>query len=527
MNTRSLIAGVVSFLSSLSAADFSGKYKGAFESSSGGRLEVSATLRQQGERLTGSIGPSPAQQAPIEDATIESGCLSFRIGVFGNLRLTFPDSSETLVGTIARVDGKPPAFDRVTLRRVGALTLADTMPLLPNEGPSRSMRILQLRQNIERDPRAIDEFWTSVKKTGAPLVEPDPSDNRFQYATFLWEGKPEHKNVLVMWMPFATARPADWLMTNLPGTALWFRTVRLPRGARLEYRLSPNDPLGSIPPLGLRNAVRDPLNPKGSLLEAPGAASQPYYEQRLDVPKMTKYEHTLASDRLKQDRKFIVYTPPGYDPKAKPYPSIYLFDGEDRDGLVFASWTFENLIASKKIPAMVVVRIVNPGQSARMRLACEDDFFDFLSKELVPFVRSSYNVSRNPGETGISGYSLGGLAASYAGFRHSEIFGLILSQSGSYWYEPTRDETAEPTWFAQKFIASPKLPLRFYLEAGMFEVDLSGRGSSILIPNRHFRDVLRAKEYDVTYHEFPGGHDYINWRGTLADGLVALFGPVH
>jgi hypothetical protein len=29
---------------------------------------------------------------------------------------------------------------------------------------------------------------------------------------------------------------------------------------------------------------------------------------------------------------------------------------------------------------------------------------------------------------------------------------LALAQSGSYWYEPGGDETAEPNWTAQKFI---------------------------------------------------------------------------
>jgi len=97
-------------------------------------------------------------------------------------------------------------------------------------------------------------------------------------------------------------------------------------------------------------------------------------------------------------------------------------------------------------------------------------------------------------------------------------------QSGSFWYEPTRQDFAEPNWLARQFAAKPKLPLRFYMDAGVYELDLSGSGGGILIPSRQFRDVLTAKGYDLTYQEFVGDHDNINWRGTLADGLIALFG---
>ena len=84
---------------------------------------------------------------------------------------------------------------------------------------------------------------------------------------------------------------------------------------------------------------------------------------------------------------------------------------------------------------------------------------------------------------------------------------LALAQPGSYWYKPGGDETAEPNWIAQKVYRSPKPPLHFYMDAGVFDSDLSGRGAGILLPNCHFRDVLRAKRHEVSYQGFPGGHD--------------------
>ena len=70
-------------------------------------------------------------------------------------------------------------------------------------------------------------------------------------------------------------------------------------------------------------------------------------------------------------------------------------------------------------------------------------------------------------------------------------------------------------------MAAPRRPVRFYLEAGRFE---DGFQDSLLAENRRFHDVLEAKGYTVHYSEFSGGHDHVAWRGTFADGLMALAG---
>jgi enterochelin esterase family protein len=74
------------------------------------------------------------------------------------------------------------------------------------------------------------------------------------------------------------------------------------------------------------------------------------------------------------------------------------------------------------------------------------------------------------------------------------------------------------------FIDGPKLPIKFYLDAGTFESSKRGGGWGILETSRHMRDVLRAKGYEMHYQEFAGGHEYLSWRGTLSDGLIALIG---
>jgi len=65
------------------------------------------------------------------------------------------------------------------------------------------------------------------------------------------------------------------------------------------------------------------------------------------------------------------------------------------------------------------------------------------------------------------------------------------------------------------------LLLVFFMLASRFGVDtvvpfpLAGGGGSYAGPPRLV---------DMTYREYSGGHDYLVWRGTLAGGLLHLFG---
>jgi hypothetical protein len=100
----------------------------------------------------------------------------------------------------------------------------------------------------------------------------------------------------------------------------------------------------------------------------------------------------------------------------------------------------------------------------------------------------------------------------------------VLSQSGTFsyypgWHQNPADYTTETGWLTRQFAAMRRLPLRFYLDVGRFE---GGPVFSLLRENRYLRDVLVARGYPVTYSEFTGGHDYLHWRSTLPDGLIAL-----
>jgi enterochelin esterase-like enzyme len=509
----------------LLAADVSARYRAELKSPGGGSMSLTGNLVQKGTAIEGSFGPTPAKAVPITNGrVIDDAQISFVIPPLDQSQFILRSEGQGFLGIVAEGTGLKSPFKTISLIRLGPLETSDLVPLLPNEGEHRSPRLLRLRHDLaDGQPGVLDSFWAEVSQSGTPLVETGHDESAL--VTFIWRGRPEDNNVLVIWAPFTFAQPSRFFMLRVPRTDLWFLTLRLPRGARFDYRLSPNDPLATNPPgTSGRKPVKDPLNRLASRLDLSGAPII-VNEERPESGRLTIREHTLRSQALQQDRKILVYTPPVKPGESRRHPTLYLFDGEDRDGTVFATHTIEKLLTDGKIPPLVIVRVVNPDQAARQtQLVCHEPFLQFLTQELVPFVRTHYAVSAEPKLTAVGGYSLGGLAAAFAALRRSEVFGIVISQSGSFWWEPTGREWAEPNWIARQFLAAPKLPVRFFLESGLFELALSGRGGSALLPNRHLRDVLRAKGYEVKYREFAGGHEALNWRESFPEALIAMFG---
>jgi enterochelin esterase family protein len=327
---------------------------------------------------------------------------------------------------------------------------------------------------------------------------------------------------------------------RLGTTDIWFKTYRFKKDTRFTYSLSVNDPLTPIQEISdaeawikrSSNWITDPLNPKKfpfyprplSVVELPGAPPQPWITPKKGVPKGKVITHKFKSNLLDNERTVWIYTPSGYDAQKKNYGMLILFDGGSYISWIPTPTILDNLISERLIPPIIAVFVNHPTQALRnQELSCSETFTQFLAKELVPWVESTYRVSKNPALTVIGGSSNGGLGAAYAAFRHPEIFGNVLSQSGAFMYSPPEENEHE--WLIRQIKASPSLAIRFHLDCGLME-DRPGKNGipSILEANRHLRDVLLAKGYRVHYQEFNGGHEYINWRGQLADGLMTLLG---
>ena len=236
---------------------------------------------------------------------------------------------------------------------------------------------------------------------------------------------------------------------------------------------------------------------------------------------------TVFDSIYRRPRQVWIYTPPGYDAKATtPYPLIVAFDGDEYRDTMPLPMVIDTLLAARKAPAFVAVLVDNGEGAVRIAdLGNAPRMAEFLSKQLLPWVRQGWRVTTDPKRVIVTGSSAGGLAASYVAFVHPQLFGNVWSQSGAFWRGADGSNSAPYEWLASQVKAAPPKPVRFVLDVGALEnhATLGGAGPNFLDASRRFRDALKAKGYDVTYTEVPAGNHAPQWWKTrLADGIVLL-----
>jgi enterochelin esterase-like enzyme len=217
-------------------------------------------------------------------------------------------------------------------------------------------------------------------------------------------------------------------------------------------------------------------------------------------------------------------------PKLAPGDSaslLVVFDGEQYLEEIPLPHMLDSLTDAGRIRPAVVVMIDNgTGAERRMDLANRAEFAAWLGDSLVPWVRATaaVPVSRDPRRAVVCGSSAGGLAAAYVAFQRPDLFGNVLSQSGAFWRGNENADGAPWEWLTGQYAASPRKPIRFFLDVGALETHgvLGGAGPPILDANRRLRDALKAKGYEVLYTEVPGGvHAPFSWATRLPTGLAA------
>jgi enterochelin esterase family protein len=385
--------------------------------------------------------------------------------------------------------------------------------------------------NVLKKGGATHDFWLAVEKLGTPLVE-ETSEGTVM--TFLARG--DYNNVKLIGAPSNNHQSLE----KLENSDTWYKSFIVPADTHLSYQIAPNVPKPPFKGFARRVALKavaqvDPYNK----YPWPSSAIDKYTQKStialndknknkglmpdIEDPKGQLSTFDFTSTALGNTRSITIYTPDIKNIDKKNVLLLYVFDAQQYKDLVRLPAISDNLIATGKIPPVITVFISNPDRDARAReLPANNVFADVLAKELAPQINKRLSMDIPKERTIIAGSSYGGLAATTIALRHPEVFGNVISMSGSFWWGPKSNFDKNKHFVAAEVVKMDKKDVRFFLSAGVFETS-RGIGGGILETNRHLRDVLLAKGYDVTHQEYSAGHDYFAWRGIIADGLLSLF----
>lgn len=398
-----------------------------------------------------------------------------------------------------------------------------------------SPKIKALTEQIKvGDISSLDLFWESIEKEGTPLIESIKDDDNNSLLTYIYKGDENTKNVVVM-HPTCWKNYKDNILVNIPSTNVWYKSYVIRNDVRGRYDFSVNDALDEDWSKRDSNISHDIHNKnrlifKGdegkedsivSYFVMPNAEKHVWSKERQDVNKGTVESHDIYLKGLDNKRRIYVYRPYNYSPN-NIYKLLVLTDGDTYIDILSAHTVIDNLIAEGVIPPIIVV-LISGGDNRNQELMCNESFANCLAAQIMPWINTNFHVSDKATDIIIGGFSLGGLFAAFMALHYPNMFGNVLSQSGSFFWSPNVQE--EVNWIITKYKEAERLPSKFFINVGVLEDMEFPPFPSMIDVNKKMREVLvEKKECIVSYEEFKSGHDYLSWGETLANGLTALIG---
>lgn len=209
-------------------------------------------------------------------------------------------------------------------------------------------------------------------------------------------------------------------------------------------------------------------------------------------------------------RHVSVYVPKQYV-AGTAAPFMVGADGPDK--MLFVA--LDNLIAEKKVPALVAISIGNgSGDAQGSERGLEYDtmsgkYAEWVEKEVLPLVEAQAHVklTHDPEGRATMGGSSGGSCALIMAWYHPEWYHRVLTYSGTYVNQqwPWNPETPHGAWgFHETLIpGSPKKPIRIWMEVG----DRDNLNSNWMrdgfhdwvVANENMARVLAAKGYHYQF----------------------------
>lgn len=375
---------------------------------------------------------------------------------------------------------------------------------------AEQLAVHRLRARRPLDESAIDRF---LQHHQVPIVEGEK-------CTFVYRGEADE-----VWVRHQiVGQPQRVPMRRLANTSLWFVILELPAGSRVEYQLEVRR--GDHHEQG-----NDPLNPhvanspvgSSSVCQATGYVVPDWVHPDPDARPGEIIDLTVQSSALRRRSESRVYLPARFR-RTHTYPLLIVHDGDDYLHYAAMRTVLDNLIHRLDMAETVVV-FTNPGDRNR-EYANSVQHARFVAKELLPTVEEQFPLVSTPSGRCLMGASFGGVASLSTAYRHPDLFGSLLLQSGSFVFtdigtDHGGGDVFDPVVrFMNRYRAAPrKVASRLFVSCGTYE--------PLIVPNRSMVPVFERAGMRVRYVEARDGHSWEDWRDRLRDGLSWIYPGPH
>lgn len=376
-------------------------------------------------------------------------------------------------------------------------------------GSSAKLAITALRR---QENLTEDDITAFLDGRIVPIVE---GSN----CTFLYRGSADE-----VWVTHRIVnQPQRVPMKRIGDTSLWYVTIELPEGSRVEYQLEVrrgehyergNDPLNP-------NVATSPVG-DSSVCHAVGYVTPEWTQHDAEARPGELHDLVLGSKALRRDVTNRVYHPARFR-RSSTYPLLIVHDGDDYLNHAAMKTVLDNLIHRLDMAETIVV-FSNPGDRIK-EYPNHAGHARHIVTELLPHLEENYPLIGRPDARAMMGASFGAVAALTVAHRNPTAFGSLLLQSGSFVFTDIGDDHGggaafDPVVkFMNRYRARPRqVADRMFISCGVYE--------PLIVPNRSMVPVFEGTGAAVRYVEARDGHSWENWRDRLRDGLSWIYpGP--
>ncbi|CAN5244203.1 hypothetical protein BH11BAC6_BH11BAC6_00900 [soil metagenome] len=246
-------------------------------------------------------------------------------------------------------------------------------------------------------------------------------------------------------------------------------------------------------------------------------------------------QHMLSSAFLERDVTIDAYLPLNV---AFPEQMALLLinDGQDLPKMPFDTMLDELITGGIIKPVLCIGIYCGPERRMEYATAAELDYkgrgakatayTQFIFEELLPFIRTTYNVA-SFSEKSFAGFSLGALSAMDIVWNHPQEFTKLGAFSGSFWwrnksYKDGYTDEANRIMHNQVKNGTYHPWLKFFFECGAKDEGLDRNNNGIIDAIDDTTDLIKAlkklayTDDDICYLELPDGrHDVPTWASAF------------